>query len=504
MRAATWKARGRPSSASSGTPLGACTSQGGPGPGGNLAAGALRRAGLHADAARVARRLTRIRRVVPPLLRASIDRINGAAGAGPGETRSPDVVLGAARIGGLADLVNCRTSHRCVVALGQGLRPAVRRPRRRARRHCARVDAHPGPGAPVALVSAGGGPPTTLVDRVLRAGGVVGPAPGAHGGEEAGVAIRFGGQSTAALVARWRRAPCDAERWLSGAAAIVAGRADGWAHSLREASVIDSELPGLLGGSAAMRGVPEAIVAAPAPFAVLVYGESGVGKELIARALHDLVPGAALLRSQLRRAARPTRRIGIVRARARRLHGRDRRTRRTVRGGQRRHGLPGRGRRSALRAQAKLLRVIQQQEVRRIGEARPRPLDVRVVSAANRDPRHEAAAGAFRHDLVYRLDVIRIVVPPLRERPEDVLELADHFWRAAAGRVGSRATLGLDARSLLAASRLAGQRPRTAERTGRGRRRRAARRSSWASSTSRCTCGRVRRPTRLGDWRRRG
>src|SRR5262245_518511 len=68
------------------------------------------------------------------------------------------------------------------------------------------------------------------------------------------------------------------------------------------------------------------------------------------------------------------------------------------------------------RAQAKLLRVLQQQEVRRVGATVSRKVDVRVISAANRDMRIEAAAGRFRQDLLYRLDVVRIRVPPLREQ----------------------------------------------------------------------------------------
>jgi DNA-binding NtrC family response regulator len=85
--------------------------------------------------------------------------------------------------------------------------------------------------------------------------------------------------------------------------------------------------------------------------------------------------------------------------------------------------------------------VLQQQEVRRVGATYSRKVDIRVVSAANRDMRREAAEGRFRQDLLYRLDVIRIRVPPLRERPEDIPLLADHLWQAAAARVGSRATL---------------------------------------------------------------
>jgi two-component system NtrC family response regulator len=95
----------------------------------------------------------------------------------------------------------------------------------------------------------------------------------------------------------------------------------------------------------------------------------------------------------------------------------------------------------SLRAQAKLLRVIQQQEVRRLGETHSRAVDVRIVAAANRSMPEEAVAGRFRPDLLYRLDVVRVRVPPLREHPEDVAVLAEAFWAEAAARVGSGALL---------------------------------------------------------------
>jgi two-component system response regulator HydG len=96
------------------------------------------------------------------------------------------------------------------------------------------------------------------------------------------------------------------------------------------------------------------------------------------------------------------------------------------------------------RAQAKLLRVLQDGEVRRVGENFPRRVDVRVIAATNRRLEQEVAAGRFRADLRFRLDVVRISVPPLRDRVADIPVLAAHFWNDAASRVGSRATLGPD------------------------------------------------------------
>jgi two-component system response regulator HydG len=100
------------------------------------------------------------------------------------------------------------------------------------------------------------------------------------------------------------------------------------------------------------------------------------------------------------------------------------------------------------RAQAKLLRVLQEGEVRRVGENTPRRIDVRVVAATNRPLLAEAAAGRFRSDLRFRLDVVRVQVPPLRERREDIAVLASHFWRQATTHTRHRARL---APSLLAA-----------------------------------------------------
>jgi transcriptional regulator with GAF, ATPase, and Fis domain len=104
----------------------------------------------------------------------------------------------------------------------------------------------------------------------------------------------------------------------------------------------------------------------------------------------------------------------------------------------------------SLRAQAKLLRTLQEGELRRVGENLARRIDVRVVAATNRDLSKEVAASRFRLDLLYRLDVIRISLPPLRDRREDVAVLADRFWREAAGRIASRATLSMATLAALA------------------------------------------------------
>ena len=77
--------------------------------------------------------------------------------------------------------------------------------------------------------------------------------------------------------------------------------------------------------------------------------------------------------------------------------------------------------------QAKLLRVLQERQVTRVGGQRPREVDLRIVAATNRDLRTEVAEGRFREDLFFRLNVVPIHIPPLSERPEDVLPLARHF-----------------------------------------------------------------------------
>jgi len=100
--------------------------------------------------------------------------------------------------------------------------------------------------------------------------------------------------------------------------------------------------------------------------------------------------------------------------------------------------------------QAKLLRVLEDGRIQRVGGSGEIPVDVRVLAATNRDLRDEVKAGAFREDLFYRLNVLPIFLPPLRSRPEDILLLAEHFLEEESlPRGGEIPVLGEEAREVL-------------------------------------------------------
>ncbi|MGH0033165.1 MAG: sigma-54-dependent transcriptional regulator [Myxococcota bacterium] len=192
--------------------------------------------------------------------------------------------------------------------------------------------------------------------------------------------------------------------------------------------------------SAALREVLDRVRrAARSPSTVLVSGESGTGKELVARAVHyhsDRVgrPFVAVNCKALASGVLESELFGHEKGA---FTGADR-----AREGifERADGgtvfLDEVGETDA-DFQAKLLRVLQERVVQRVGGSEERPVDVRVVAASNRDLRAEVAGGRFREDLFFRLAVIPIHLPPLRERPEDVLPLARHFlaqWNQRLGR----------------------------------------------------------------------
>jgi transcriptional regulator with AAA-type ATPase domain len=265
---------------------------------------------------------------------------------------------------------------------------------------------------------------------------------------EGAVPIHYLGRIIGAIAMRWTvDGPASAEHALAfvGAAAAVCAPFVYVMVERHGTPVAHEGDLDLIGTSAAIVEVRKAVTrAANAPFTILLEGESGSGKELVARAIHRAGCRRDRRFSALNCAAMPedlvdTELFGHAKgaftgAAAERLGLFESADGGTV-------FLDEVGELSA-RAQAKLLRVLQEGEVRRIGENFTRAFDARLVAATNRSLRAEADAGRFRQDLLYRLDVIRINVPPLRERVEDIPLLTARFWRQAAERIGSKAVLG--------------------------------------------------------------
>jgi two-component system response regulator HydG len=201
-----------------------------------------------------------------------------------------------------------------------------------------------------------------------------------------------------------------------------------------------------------MRDVLDRVVrVAPTDATVLVTGESGTGKELIARAIHVasrrgdklFVPvncaaiTETLLESELFGHARGAF-TGAIRARRGLFEEADGGTLFIDEIGETAPGF-----------QAKLLRALQEGEIRRVGESAPVQVDVRVIAASNQDLRKAIAERRFREDLFYRLNVVPIRIPPLRERGEDVPLLAAHFLRRFVQRTGQEKALTPDALAVL-------------------------------------------------------
>ncbi|HUL72997.1 MAG TPA: sigma 54-interacting transcriptional regulator [Vicinamibacterales bacterium] len=288
-------------------------------------------------------------------------------------------------------------------------------------------------------------------DALAHAGRVVARGPSAAAsapvrslGATIGLAVVLGRSEMAASLQE------GADLLASMCAPAMRGRLD----TLALAGAGRSLAPDILGESPAMAAVREAIArAAVTPFPVLIEGESGTGKELAARALHRL-------------SARRDRRLSAVNCAAltdelveAELFG-------YVRGAftgaiGTRPGLFEEANGSTLlldevselsaRAQAKLLRTLQEREIRRLGENASRPVDVRVIAATNQPLADEVGRGRFREDLMFRLAVVKIRLPALRERVEDIPPLAQAFWRRVIAEVGKHAVLEADA--LVALSR---------------------------------------------------
>ncbi len=174
--------------------------------------------------------------------------------------------------------------------------------------------------------------------------------------------------------------------------------------------------------------------AAPTNATVLLLGESGVGKELVARTIHRNSPRASQRFVQVNCAAIPEELIeselfghekgsftGATEKQVGKFEQADRGTIFLDEVGD-----------MSQKTQAKVLRVLQEQEVERLGSARTIKVDVRVIAATNKNLEEAISRGEFREDLFFRLNVIPIVVPPLRERREDIPRLVQHFAKRTA------------------------------------------------------------------------
>ena len=187
---------------------------------------------------------------------------------------------------------------------------------------------------------------------------------------------------------------------------------------------------GLVGRSAAIRSVRQAIdQVGPTTASVLVVGETGTGKELVARAVHAASDRQDGLFVPINCAAIPADMLESE------LFGHEKGAfTGAVAEREGRFELASGGTlfldeitEMPMALQAKLLRVLQDQTVERLGSNRSRKLDLRVLAACNRDPAVAVEEGRLRSDLLYRLDVFRIALPPLRARREDILDLASHL-----------------------------------------------------------------------------
>ncbi|HKQ61937.1 MAG TPA: sigma 54-interacting transcriptional regulator [Candidatus Polarisedimenticolaceae bacterium] len=187
---------------------------------------------------------------------------------------------------------------------------------------------------------------------------------------------------------------------------------------------------------------------------VLITGESGTGKEVVARYIHRGSPRARGPFVALNCAALPEHLLESE------LFGHERGAftgAHLSRGGRLEQAAGGvlfldEVGEMLPEVQAKLLRVLQEREFQRLGGAKTLKADVRVIAATNRDPRVAMARGTLREDLYYRLSVFEIVLPPLRERPDDILVLADAFLEEIGGSMGRPASgIAPAARELLVA-----------------------------------------------------
>jgi DNA-binding NtrC family response regulator len=276
-----------------------------------------------------------------------------------------------------------------------------------------------------------GGTDLVVTDLVMRDRSGLDVIAAATGGPEVIVVTGFGSEEAAPAALR-----AGASAYLLKPLGVelfrrvldrVSRRAEARHAARREG---DSCFRGMVGASPAMQRLFDVVGRVGSSRAtVLIEGESGTGKELVARAIHALSPrangpfvavncaalAAGVLESELFGHERGAF-TGAYAPRVGRFEAADQGTLFLDEIGELEH-----------RLQAKLLRALEEREIVRVGGNEPTAIDVRVVAATNRPLRERVAAGSFRADLFFRLNVVRIAVPPLRERTGDVALLADAF-----------------------------------------------------------------------------
>jgi DNA-binding NtrC family response regulator len=215
---------------------------------------------------------------------------------------------------------------------------------------------------------------------------------------------------------------------------------------LRRRLMEAGELGQLIGQSLPMRRVMSSIEqVAPSSASIVIAGESGTGKELVARTIHEISPRAGGPYIAINCAALPETLMESE------LFGHERGA--FTGADRRREGCFELATGGTLlldeigemkpELQAKLLRVLEERKVRRLGGSSEIPVDVRVLAATNRDLETQLREGKFREDLYYRLSVFTIQLPTLRERPDDIPTLIEHFLRQLSPSVG-KSVVGIE------------------------------------------------------------
>lgn len=221
--------------------------------------------------------------------------------------------------------------------------------------------------------------------------------------------------------------PFDHDEMVTAVKRVI-GKATDAARQKKPSKTSSHQIPGMIGSSPVMKTLYNRIhKVAPTPATVLVHGETGTGKELVAKAIHSESPRSSQAMISVNCAAIPETLIESE------LFGHEKGA--FTGAAAKSEGLVAAADGGTLfldeigelplEAQARLLRVLQEGEVRPIGATESRKVDVRLVAATHRDLRKLCQGGKFREDLYYRINVVQLTLPPLRDRGKDIISLAE-------------------------------------------------------------------------------